>query len=181
MSNGSSTHPIAGKDFPWGHISGHFLRLKQLIRVASIDGDIVGPAMMGAFGLAIMELANPDVEPEQRFISMPIEHKSDYKSLVRAHLDAGVGDGTNELVVVYEPRRGFLGGKKACLHVAAYPAGTWGGFFDAVSQYASKRVSLANGTIPVPTKQHEDISCWGQSLFSVGARQPRGVSHNASF
>ena len=138
MSDSGPAHLIAGKHFPWEQISGFCLRLDSFHPFAKVDGDHVGPAVLGAFGLATVELPNPDVEPEQRLIDLPIEHKSDYKSLFRAQLDAGVRNGTNELVVVYEHRRGFLGGKRACLHVAAYCAGTWKGFFDAVSRYAAK-------------------------------------------
>jgi hypothetical protein len=138
MSESEPAHLIAGKHFPWEQISGLCLRLESFLPFAKVNGDHVGPAVLGAFGLAVVELPNPDVEPEQRLISLPIEHKSDYKSLFRAQIDAGVRDKTNELVVVYEPRRGFLGGKRACLHVAAYPAGTWKAFFDAVSRYAGK-------------------------------------------
>lgn len=136
MNDKGPDHPIAGKHFPWEQISGYYLRLDSFIRGAKVDGDNVGPAVLGAFGLAVVELPNPDVEPEQRLIVLPIEHKSDYKSLFRAQLDAGVRNKTNELVVVYEYRRGFLGGKRACLYVAGFSAGTWKSFFDAVSRYA---------------------------------------------
>lgn len=139
MSDSGPAHPIAGKHFPWKQISGFCLRLDSFLPFAKVDGDHVGPAVLGAFGLAIVELPNPDIEPEQRLISLPIEYKSDYKSLFRAQLDAGVHNKTNELVVVYEYRRGFLlGGKRACLHVAAFSAGTWKSFFDVVSRYAAK-------------------------------------------
>jgi hypothetical protein len=129
---------MAGTHFPWKQISGFYLRLDSFLAVAEVHGDRVGPAVAGFFGLATVELPNPDVEPEQRLVTLPIEHKSDYKSLVRAQLDHGVRDKTNELVVMYEYRRGILGGKRACLHVAAYSAGTWRSFFDAVDRYSSK-------------------------------------------
>jgi hypothetical protein len=130
--------PIAGKQFPWDYISGGYLWLENFLPFSKVEGGRVEPAKLGAFGLAIAELPNPDVAPQQRRITLPIEHKSDYISLIRAHLDSGVRDKTNELVIVYEPRRGWLGGKRACLHVAAYPAGTWKSFFDAVARYAAK-------------------------------------------
>ena len=69
-------------------------------------------------------------------VNLPIEEKSDYKSIYRAHHDRGVQAGTNELVLLYEHRKGFLGRRKPSFHVAAYPSGTWEGFFDAVSRYA---------------------------------------------
>ncbi|HEY5504286.1 MAG TPA: hypothetical protein VIK28_03940 [Sedimentisphaerales bacterium] len=138
MSTSEPTRLMAGTDFPWQQISGFYLRLNSFLAVAEVRGDRVGSAVAGAFGFAIVELPNPDVEPEQRLITLPVQHKSDYKSLFRAQLDAGVRNKTNELVVVYEHRRGFLGGKRACLHVAAYSAGTWKSFFDAVDRYASK-------------------------------------------
>jgi hypothetical protein len=138
MNSGGPARPIAGKDFPWEQISGYYLRLDSLLPFAKVDGDDVGPAVLDVYGLATVELPNPDVRPEKRLISLPVEHKSDFKSLFRATLDSGVRDKTNELIVLYENRRGFLGGKRACLHVAAYPTGTWNSFFDAVSRYAAQ-------------------------------------------
>jgi hypothetical protein len=81
MSESEPIHLIAGQHFPWEEISGLCLRLESFFPLAKVNGDHVGPAMLGAFGLAVVELPNPDVEPEQRLISLPIEHKSDYKSL----------------------------------------------------------------------------------------------------
>ena len=89
------------------------------------------------YGTIEAELPNPDVDPGQRIVLLPIEHKSDYKSVYRAHLDRGVESGANELIVLYEYRRGLFGRRKPCIHVACYPAGTWQGFFDAVDKYAS--------------------------------------------
>jgi len=85
-----------------------------------------------------MELPNPDISAQRRLITVPIKTKGDYKSICRAQLDSGVRDGSIELVIVYEHRRGFFGGAKPGLHVAAYPAGTWEKFFDAVSHYKSQ-------------------------------------------
>lgn len=130
---------VAGKTFPWKYVAGYYLYLRSFTPFADMSGDRVGSATLGAYGLAKAELPNPDVEPEQRVVTLPIEHKSDYKSLYRAHLDTGVKAGTNELVLLYEHRRGIFGGHKASFHVAAYPAGTWQGFFDAVSKYAADR------------------------------------------
>lgn len=130
---------VAGKTFPWQYVAGYYLRLRSFTPVAEIYGDKVGSPILGAYALADAELPNPDVEPQQRLVTLPIEHHSDYKSLHRAHLDAGVKAGTNELVLLYEHRSGIFGGRKASFHVAAYPAGTWQGFFDAVSKYAADR------------------------------------------
>lgn len=127
--NSGPAPPIAGKQFPWEYISGGCLRLDSFLPFSKVNGDTVEPAKLGAFGLVVAELPNPDVSPEQRRITLPIEHVSDYKSLVRAHYDSGVKAKSNELVIVYEPRRGWFGGKKACLHVAAFAAGTWKKFW----------------------------------------------------
>lgn len=139
MSEHGAAYPTAGHDFRWEQINGFFLRFDSFIQWADVDGDRVGPALMGAFGIVNAELPNPDVAPAQRLITLPIHHKSDYKSVFRAQLDGGVRDGTNELVLLYEHRRGLFGGKRASLHIAAFPAGTWRKFFDAVSRYESKR------------------------------------------
>jgi hypothetical protein len=134
----SSNIPIAGMSFAWEWISGHYLRVDSFVPFATVDGDNVGPATpLVGYGNINAELSNPDVEPDQRIVSLPIENKSDYKSIFRAHLDAGVQSGFNELIILYELRRGFFGRRKPGLHVAYYPAGTWLGFFDAVSKDAS--------------------------------------------
>ena len=129
--------PVAGETFPWDYVAGFYLCLRSFVPFAEVSEDSVGSAIFGAYGHAEAELPNPDVEPEQRVVTLPIKHKSDYKSLYRAHLDAGVKAGSNKLVLLYEHRRGVFGGHKASFHVAAYPAGTWQSFFDAVSNYAS--------------------------------------------
>ncbi len=128
---------VAGKTFPWEYVARFYLRLHSFLPFAEVSGERVGAATLGAYGLAQAELPNPDVEPQQRIVTLPVENKSDYKSLYRAHLDAGVKAGTHELVLLYENRRGLFGGRKPSFHVAAYPAGTWKGFFDAVERYTS--------------------------------------------
>ena len=135
--NNSEGELVAGKNFPWEYITGFYLRLTHFTPVATIDGNQVGSGVMGAYGLASAELPNPDVEPNQRLVMLPIEHKSDYKSLYRAHLDSEVSAGTKELVILYENRRGFLNRRQPSLHVAAYPNGTWLRFFEAVANYQS--------------------------------------------
>ena len=128
---------MAGKSFPWKYIDGYYLRVRSFTRFAEMEGDSVGSGVLGVYGVIEAELPNPDVNPKQRIVSVPIEQKSDYKSVYRAHLDSGVKSGANELVVVYEQRRGLFGGRKPCIYVACYPAGTWQGFFKAVEKYAS--------------------------------------------
>ena len=138
MNESEGQSLIAGKNFPWEYITGFYLRLTLFTPFAVINVDTVGSKSLGAYGLAEAELPNPDVEPNQRVVTLPIEQKSDYKSLYRAHLDSGVSAGTNELVIVHENKRGFLGGRQPSLHVAAYPNGTWLGFFEAVTNYRSE-------------------------------------------
>src|SRR5262249_1465041 len=70
---GGPAPPIAGKQFPWEYISGGCLRLDSFLPFSKVDGDSVEPAKLGAFGLVIAELPNPDVSPEQRRITLPIE------------------------------------------------------------------------------------------------------------
>lgn len=137
MNNSEGDQLVAGKNFPWEYIAGFYLRLTTFTPLAEIDGDTVRSGLMGAYGLANVELPNPDVEPNQRVVMLPIEQKSDYKSIYRVHLDSGVSAGTNELIVLYENKKGFLGRRLPSLHVAAYPNGTWLSFFNAVTNYSS--------------------------------------------
>lgn len=137
MGDTSDSHPVAGKSFPWEYIAGYYLRIRCFVPLAEVEGERVGSGVLGAYGLIEAELPNPDVDPEQRIVSLPIEHKSDYKSVYGAHLDSGVQSEENELIALYEHRRGLFGRRKPCIHVACYPAGTWHGFFDAVAKYAS--------------------------------------------
>ena len=137
MDAPANSPPMAGKSFKWQHIAGYCLRVRSFARFSTIEGDTVGSAFLGAYGAIHAELPNPDVNPDQRIMSLPIEHKSDYKSVCRAHFDSGVESGVNELVVLYEHRRGLFGTRKPCMHLACYRAGTWQSFFDAVSKYAS--------------------------------------------
>jgi hypothetical protein len=129
---------IAGKSFPWQDIAGYYLRVRSFTPFTAVSGDKVGSPLLGAYGLVLVELPNPDVDSQQRAVTLPIEHRSDYKSVYRAHLDSGIKAGTNEVIILYEHRRGFLGRRKPCFHVAAYPTGTWQRFFDAVSNYGPR-------------------------------------------
>jgi hypothetical protein len=138
MSDDSPPPPVAGKQFPWEHIAGACMRLENLMSFAALDGRRVGSPTLGAYGLAIMELPNPDVTRQQRLITFPVQTKGDYKSICRAQLDRGVQDGSVELVIAYEHRRGLFGGAKPGLHIAGYPAGTWQEFFEAVSNYKAQ-------------------------------------------
>jgi hypothetical protein len=138
MSEGQK--PMAGVTFPWEYLDGLYLCLRSFAPWAEVSGDSVGsPYRLPAYGLVEAELPNPDVEPGQRLVTLPIKHKSDYKSLYRAHLDAGVKTGSNELILLYEHRKGLFGGHKASFHLAAYLAGTWQSFFHAVDNYASNQ------------------------------------------
>ncbi len=128
---------MAGVNLPWKHISRHFMIVRSFTPLTQLSGDKVGPSVLGTFGIVKAEIPNPDVEPHQRRIELPIKHKSDFKSISRAHYDKGIKDGTNELVILYELRRNLFGRPKACFHVAVYPTGTWNSFFDAVSNYKS--------------------------------------------
>ncbi len=130
---------VAGKNFPWDHVAGFYLRLQSFLPFAEMSGERVGAAKLGAFGLALAELPNPDVDAQQRVVTLPVENKSDYKSLYRAHEDADVKAGRNELVILFENRKGMFGGRKPSFHVAAYPAGTWQGFYDAVERSTSEQ------------------------------------------
>lgn len=135
MSEETPDRLIAGKDFPWGYVTGYYLLFSNLLPFATVVGDTVSGKVLGAYGLAHAELPNPDVEPNQRMITLPIENKSDYKSIVRAQLDSGVQAETNELILLFENRKGLFGGRKPSFNVAAYPSGTWLRFFDAVANY----------------------------------------------
>jgi hypothetical protein len=129
---------IAGKSFPWKFINGFYLRVLSFTPFSSIAGDTVSAPVMGNYAILNAELPNPDVDQQQRVITLPVEHRSDFKSLARAYIDKGVNDGSNELVLLYEHRRSMFGGRKPCFHIAAYKVGTWDGFFEAVSKYSTK-------------------------------------------
>jgi hypothetical protein len=124
-------------DFSWEWIAGHYMRVRKFVPFVKIQGDTVGPRTILGYGYIYAELPAPDVRPEQRVVCLKIQHKSDFKSISNAHLDSGVRSGANELIILYEYRRGLFGTPKPCIHVAGYPAGTWQGFFEAVDRYAS--------------------------------------------
>jgi hypothetical protein len=165
----SSVPPSAGRDFPWDQIAGLFLRVRNFIRFADIDGDTVGRPLLDRFyGSIYAELPTDDVGPEERIVSIPIENKSDYKSVFRANLDSGLKSGVHELVVMceYQTRTGlFRKTLNPCIHIAGYPAGTWQGFFDAVKRFASAEfhwppplflysppvLTLPKNPFPIPT------------------------------
>lgn len=135
MSESSSL--IAGVHFPWKHIAGFYMCVRSFTPFANITGDDVDSPIPNKYGLIMAELPNPDVDIEQRVLTIPIEHKSDFKTLYRAYLDNGVTSGINELVILYEHRKSLFGGRKPSFHVAAFPKGTWQKFFEAVENYAS--------------------------------------------
>ncbi len=127
---------LAGKDFPWEYVAGFYLLFSNLMSFAEVAGHTVrGNKVFGAYGVATVELPNPDIDANQRMLMLPIENKSDFKSIVYAQLDSGVTEGTNELILLFENRKGWFGGRKPSLHVAAYPTGTWLKFFEAVTNY----------------------------------------------
>jgi hypothetical protein len=128
----------AGINFPWKYIEGLFMLVRSFTPLTQIVFDKVGTSVLGTFGVVNAELPNPDVQPSQRIVALPIKNKSDYKSISRAHIDSGIKNGTNELIIIYEHRRNLLGGPKACFHVALYPSGTWNKFFDAVDNYKAQ-------------------------------------------
>ena len=123
----------AGYDFPWDWVEGYFLLFHRLTEFAEIDGTRVGSGALGTYGVIAAELSNPDVE--ERVISLPIRSKNEYRAVYQAQLDAGVSNGTNQLILLLQPRKGLFGGKGRALHIAAYPTGVWSGFMDAVASY----------------------------------------------
>ena len=133
-----TTELIAGINFPWKYVEGLFMCVRSFTPLTKILVDKVESSVLGTFGFVNAELPNPDVQPSQRILSLPIKNKSDYKSIYRAHIDSGIKNGTNELVIIYEHRRNLIGRPKACFHVALYPAGTWTKFFEAVDNYKSQ-------------------------------------------
>jgi hypothetical protein len=128
---------VAGKDFQWKHISGFYMCVRSFSQLAEIVGDKVFDPVAKTYGFLYAELPNPDVDQQKRIIKLPIEHKSDYKSIYRANLDKGLKSDINELIVLYEYRRGLFGRLKPCFHVAAFRKGTWQTFFKAVENYAT--------------------------------------------
>jgi hypothetical protein len=154
--------PQAGISFPRKWITGYYMRVRSFTRFAKVEGDSVGSPVAGIYGIIKVELPNPEVDPQQRLVNLPIEHRSDYKSVYRAHFDSSIESGVNELIVLYEDRRGLFGRRKPCIHIACYPAGTWQGFFNAVDKYAPAEfrwpeplflyAPIPNGPFPTPTK-----------------------------
>jgi hypothetical protein len=136
---------IAGKSFPWEYVTGAVLRVSRFVDFTTLDGIARAVAMQGgAYGLLLAEVPDPDRTPDERLISVPIEHRSDCKSLSRAQMDFGVLAGETELVAVYENRRGWFGRKKASLHIAAFSTGTWNKFLDAVACEKAQEFSWPN-------------------------------------
>ena len=131
----NTTQLTAGINFPWKYIEKYFMCVRSFTPLVEILGDKVGHSSLGIFGFVKAELPNPDVELKGRILSLPIKHKSDFKSISRAFLDSGIKDGTNELVILYEHRRNLFGRPKPCFHLAIYPSGTWESFFEAVNNY----------------------------------------------
>jgi hypothetical protein len=134
----NTTQLTAGINFPWKYIAGYFMCVRSFTPLVEILGDKVGSSPLGTFGVVNAELPNPDLELQERILSLPIKHKSDFKSVSRAYIDSGIKNGTNELVILYEHRRNLFGRPKACFHLAIYPTGTWNNFFEAVKNYKAQ-------------------------------------------
>lgn len=130
---------IAGISFEWRHIAGYYLRVRTFVPLADVSGDRVGSKSALGYGYIEAELPNPDVDAQQRIVTIPIERKNDCIALYRAHLDSGVKSGVNELIVLYDHHQGLFGRRKSSIHLACYPTGTWQGFFEAVDKYASEK------------------------------------------
>jgi hypothetical protein len=143
----NSSQLTAGINFPWKYVTGYFMKVHSFTPLTQFFGDKVGSPILGKFGIISAELPNPDVESNQRILALPIENKSDFKSISKAYLDSGIINGANELILVYENRRNLFGRPKACFHFAIYPDGTWIKFFEAVSKYASQEFKLPNPLI----------------------------------
>lgn len=134
--------PIAGRDFSWKHIEGYFmcvLFFDALVEMG-FDGKIGSP-ILNAYGFLYVELPNPDVDRENRILSLPVENKKDYKSLYSAAFDKGLMNGENEFIVVYQHRRNLLRRPKPCFHIAIYEKGIFDAFFEKVSNYESHKFS----------------------------------------
>lgn len=124
--------------FPIKAISNLFMLVTNFIEFAKIQDNKITNPLMGVYGVVDVELPNPDVEKSQRIVRINIKNKSDFKSISRAHLDKGIEEGTNELILLYEYRRKLFGGNKAGFHIALYPKGTWAEFFKAVDAYKAQ-------------------------------------------
>ena len=60
---------VAGKDFPWEYIAGFYLLFSKLFSFAEVVGHAVkGNKAFGAYGVASVELPNPDVDANQRML-----------------------------------------------------------------------------------------------------------------
>ncbi len=144
--------PIAGKEFPWALVERYYLRLTHLSPFARLEGDrVVGRGVLGAYGLAEVELPNPDVD--QRLVSLPIEHKDDFRAISLLQLDRGVQSGENEVVIVVIRKRGLVS-RKPSFYLAVYPSGTWQAYFQAVAEYKSQEFRWPEPLLLVAPDSH---------------------------
>jgi hypothetical protein len=103
-----------------------------------MEGDrLVADKLLGAYGVIQARLPNPDVDREMQSVNVPVQNASDLKSFIRTHLDKGVGDGSNELVMMYLHQKSLLS-KKPSIVLAAFRKGVWDSFFEAVANYKSQ-------------------------------------------
>lgn len=128
---------LAGRDFPWAWIQGHFLLFEQLLPFSEVNGDRVGKKILGTHGTVKAQLANPDVDVQMRSVWLPIQNKTDFLSIYRADLDQSVQNGSVQLILLYEGRKSFLGGAKPSLHIGAFTTGVWDQFLAAVDSYSA--------------------------------------------
>lgn len=124
--------------FPLKAIANLYMLVGNFTAFANLIGNKITNPLIGVYGVVDVELPNPDVEKSQRVIRINIKNKSDFKSLSRAHLDKGLQQGENELILLYEHRRTLFGGILPGFHLALYPNGTWMEFFKAVDAYKSQ-------------------------------------------
>jgi len=132
----SESKLMAGNHFPWEYIQNRPTKVVKLSTFTTYRGDQdISKPVAGIYGFVFVELPSPDATAEERIINLPIENKSDFRSISIAYYDKGVQEGVNEIVLLYEVRRTLFGGKKPCFHIAIYPEGTWQKFFDKVDEY----------------------------------------------
>ena len=134
-----ATHPRAGMHFPIKQLDGLYMRLDKFMALATLDGDTVGCKFIGAYGLAVVEVSNTDVEPDERLVTLPFEHVSDYKSVHRAYQSRGIKSREEELILFYEHRTGLFGSRKPSIHVGAFLQGTWIAYMEYVARYEAKK------------------------------------------
>ena len=128
---------MAGKSFPWKYIDGYYLRVRLFTRFAEMEGDSVGSGVLGVYGVINAELPNPDVNPEQRIVSVLIEHRATTSPCTGRILILASSQEPMSWSLCTSTGEAYFGRRKPSIYVACYPAGTWQGFSNAVEKYAS--------------------------------------------